>query len=225
MSDPIHVWVGTDQRMAAAELTLAYSLRKHASRPLVIHWMRAGDPGWTWKGQPALPYPGDKSQWATQFTCHRYAIPELMGFAGKAVYLDVDMVAFADIADLIRLPLSPKPWGCNVAGRDDVSVIDCSRFDVPWWPRLDAMRDSGWTKRRYKELLTQHDYYARVVPEAWDSLDRYQAGTTKLLHFTRMETQPWKPWKERFAYPPHPDPGAAAIWHRYHEEAKAHAAT
>jgi hypothetical protein len=40
---------------------------------------------------------------------------------------------------------------------------------------------------------------------------------TKLLHFTNMFTQIWRPWPERFPYDiEHPSPEACALfWHYY----------
>lgn len=208
----IPIYIGSDPRMGAAETALAYSIRKHASRPVQLTWMRAGDPGWKvgtaaevaagtadWDigRAPGLPY--TSTGWATDFTCFRWAVPELARKAGyaRAIYLDVDMVVFADVAELIDFDLGGLAFG-RAAGRSDVMVFDCLHpfWQSEAWPSVDDMQT---TCRGMSMLLTLCPPSA-TLPAEWDELARYTPGKTKLRHFTNMRTQPWKPWPEAFTY-------------------------
>ena len=216
MGETIRVFVGTDTRQAPAERALETSIRKHTRGPVDITWMRAGgdDPRFRgWKGQPDRPLVS--GLWATTFTCFRYAVPELAGFAGRAIYLDSDMLVLADLRELWEWRLK-RPWHTVSFKRTDVSVIDCAAFkDAEWWPRMEEMRRSSRTGYKYRELLRQHGAIWTDIPQEWDSLDRYEPGRTKCIHFTLMPTQPWKPWPESMQYRGHRDARAVKLWQEY----------
>lgn len=136
------IYVGTDERMGKAERVLEHSLRRHASIEVEIHWMRAGDPGfegWEIGRKPGAPYSG--GSWSTDFTCFRFAVPEVAGFQGRAIYLDADMLVLADVRELWDRRRR-RPWTCP-GGRSEVSVIDCAAFreaGVVAAPRSDEAR-------------------------------------------------------------------------------------
>ena len=206
--DTIRIFVGTDSRMGKAETVLEHSIRKHASQPVEITWMRAGDPGWDdWNigREPGNPYSHKGGAWATDFTCFRFAVPEAAGFQGRAIYLDADMFVRKDIAELYNYELK-RPW-MTVGPRTDVSVIDCSKFNNAWWPKIAEMKPSGQKIGHYVGLMTKHNFFQHGLPGKWDCLDGRGFDPNKicLVHFTNMRTQPWKPWPEVFKYPPkHP---------------------
>lgn len=220
MSETIRVFVGTDWRAEKSDLVLKYSAEKHCSLPIEWTWMRAKDPGWSgWAGQAELPHP--PNGWATPFTMFRYAVPEMCGFKGRAIYLDTDMVVFGDLAELWRHK-NRKPWYCTNDKRTDVSVIDCAPFRVALeqgrWPPLARIKTNAYPHRVRAFLLTG-GLMEMGLPTCWNSLDRYVPGETKLLHFTKMSTQPWKPWPERFAYERPKDVKAESVWWEMYDEA------
>ena len=213
----LRIFIGTDRYMYKAEKVLEYSIRKHASLPVEITWMRAGDPEWQWAGVPEKPY--DSSElWATPFTCFRFAIPELAGFDGYAIYNDVDQCYLEDPAKLLALGRRGKwlSWGM----RDDVSVVDCGAFkDKDWWPSLAEMKSSQHRIYDYRKLIEDHDLADRSLPRFWNQCDDYATGQTCLLHWTNMRTQPWKPFPNAFNYPDkHPNPDVQRIWDEYEAE-------
>lgn len=230
----IRVFVGTDQRMRKAELVLEHSIRKHASQPVEIHWMRANDPGfrveehstwgendpsWSIGRPPGTPYgPGKPGRWATDFTCFRFFVPELCNFEGFAIYLDVDMMLFADIAELWNYR---QPGKLVSTSRLDVFVADCSAFRD--WIRSEEAKGSGFGFGVYQGRLGKR-WVKNGIPDAWDTLDRWDERA-KLVHFTQMRTQPWKPWPEVFRYPDHPDPAAVEKFWELYEEATSCAST
>jgi len=220
--------VGTDWGSEKPDLTLKYSAEKNCSMPIDWTWMRAKSTDfWSgWKGQPDEPHP--KWGWATPFTMFRYAIPELCGFKGRAIYLDTDMVVFGDLAELWTQK-TRRPWFCSSYKRTDVSVIDCERFESEVaktnWPSLEKLKGYLAVPAVVRLMLKQHDLIETGLEPQWNSCDRYDAGKTKLLHFTHMQSQPWHPWPDRFHYEGHKDPASVTAWRDMYAEALAATAT
>ena len=232
MSDTAHIWVGSDvwQRNAGAERVLEYSIRKHASCPVQIHWMTAnesegfaisehGEIEGSWKIGRPIGQAWPKRGWGTSFSAFRVAIPELSGYRGRHIYMDVDQLVLGDVAELLALPLR-KPW-CSINSlRTDVSVIDCSGFaNKPWWPRLSWMRPSGTHLPVYRDILSKHDFFDESLPPSWNCCDdriRPIEGQN-LLHFTVVPTQPWRPYST-VNYQPHPNQPWVDLWNQYEQE-------
>lgn len=101
MTNKVRLFVGTsDKDDRTIERIYLYSLLKNTNADLEVVWLRPSMfPDWKRKG------------WGTPFTCFRYAIPELCGFKGRALYTDCDMINFRDILDLWRTDLDGKPFG------------------------------------------------------------------------------------------------------------------
>lgn len=82
-----------------SQAVLEYTLRKHASQPVDIVWMRLSR-------DPQSPFfsggPGGwvTDQWSTPFSGFRWAVPEFCGFEGRAIYCDSDVIWMADVAEL-----------------------------------------------------------------------------------------------------------------------------
>lgn len=224
MSDnTIRVFVGTDMRSQKPERVLEHSIRKNTPGPVEIIWMRAWeDPFWSdWKNQPTLPH--QQHQWATPFTMFRYAIPEATNFKGRAIYMDSDMVVLGDLAELWHRP-NAAPWHTQDLKRFDVCVIDCEPFHEAVadgkWPTIAKMRREGPMPPDMRRMVRDLGFLDPGLDRNWNSMDEYVPGQTKLLHFTRMQTQPWKPWPDRFPYDePHRDPKACALFWELHDEA------
>ena len=217
----VRIFIATDGKaMKRAELALEYSIKKHASGPVDIEWMdeERGEPAWTgW----------NRKNWYTRFTCFRFAIPELSGFKGRTIYVDVDQLFLDDIYELINLPI-PEDKALLALNwvRTDVMVVDNAKFkNFDWWPSVEEMKASGMKAKDYLHLIKEHDIVGHL-PNEWCCNDGkgYEREKTKLLHFTEMKTQPFKPypkgWKSwKFDYPPHPHQESARIWWEYYAEA------
>ncbi len=52
------------------------------------------------------------------------------------------------------------------------------------------------------------------LPDCWDHCDVLKTDT-KILHFTRLRSQPWHPYPDRYDYGPHADPAACALFWEY----------
>lgn len=221
MSDEelIKIYVGTDPYMKKAEIALEESILANTKSPFEIIWMdysRGGEwAEWNIGRERGLPY--SKQGWATDFSCYRFAIPEMNGFEGRAIYLDVDMILVKDIKEFFNTPMG-SPVLITSKGFD-VMLYDCEEFaDEDWWPSLEEMKSSGWNVNQYGGLLIEHHMLGQLSLK-WNCCDGidYDPDMTGLIHFTDMRTQPWKPYPDSFEYPPHPNPEMVAIWQKYYE--------
>ena len=200
MSQTIDIYVGADRSQLLAVAVLEHSIRRHTRRPVQVRPLIDLD----------LPEPRDVRQGSrTNFSFARFAIPELAGYQGKALYLDADMLVFRDIGALWDLPLD----GASVAVQEalpehavahakagapakrvkqcSVMLIDCARAD---WDvhRIVGGLDGRYT---YEELMHQlcilpESEVRYSVPFAWNSLEHHDPET-RLIHYTDMDTQPW----------------------------------
>lgn len=107
MEQPISIFIGYDPRERAATNVLIDSLYQQSSVPLAI----------TPLVTPQLEAKGlyrrkrDPKQ-STAFSFTRFLVPHLMGFQGWAIFMDCDMLARGDIAEL---------W----SQRDDQFAVQC----------------------------------------------------------------------------------------------------
>ncbi|HVM58719.1 MAG TPA: hypothetical protein VMT80_00060 [Candidatus Paceibacterota bacterium] len=126
------------------------------------------------------------------FTLSRFAPPELMHYEGRAIVIDPDIFALADVAPLFDLDLKGNALAaCPSKGGFDssVMVLDCAK--LRHWSIekiLGALKDGtadydDWMRLRKESVLP--------LSRDWNSLD-HLTDETKLLHTTNRLTQPWK---------------------------------
>lgn len=201
MTEPMRVFVGTDESQTVPTKVLEYSIRKHASGPVEFHGMTAD----------GMPIPRDKkNQPRTGFSLCRFTIPRRCGYRGRALYLDADMLVFTDIAEVFQIPFgehhlfctwqpqTPPAWRDNPAFKTGrhyaVMMLDCERLR---WDIHEIVR--GFDEGRYEYGQLMNDMCI-VPPERidhrlgtdWNSLEVYEPGKTKNIHYTVVPTQPWK---------------------------------
>jgi len=201
LHEPIRVYVGTDDSQMVAVQVLEFSIRQFASRPVeVVPLLNL-----------PVPMPQDPANRPrTGFSFARFLIPRLAGYRGRAIYLDADMLVFSDIAELWGLPMEgyrvlcsrqdepPPTWKDNPhfqPGRQmSVMLLDCDRLE---WKIDGIVRGLDEGRYNYRQLLCdlcivpQHEVGETMPPE-WNCLEHFQAGRTRLLHYTDMEMQPWR---------------------------------
>ena len=200
-AETMHVFAGTDESQYVATKVLEYSLQKHASGPVVLHPMTAD----------GIPMPKDKeNRPRTGFSFCRFTIPERMGFRGRGLYVDADMLVFSDVAELWRIPFGEQKVLCTYqpepppAWRDNkffhrgrqfsVMLLDCDRLP---WRISEIVRGLDEKKYTYPQLMFElclvkpHEIEDRI-PQGWNHLERYEPGETRLIHYTVVPTQPWK---------------------------------
>jgi hypothetical protein len=205
--DSIDIFVGADRSQLFAVAVLEHSIRRHTLADVRVRPLIDLD----------LPEPQDLRQGSrTNFSFARFAIPELMSFKGKALYLDADMLVFRDIRSLWSLPFDgttvlvqeevpehasmPRKKGAPAkrVRQCSVMLIDCerARWDVK---QIVAGLDGQYTYEQlmYELCILPDEVVGCRVPFAWNSLEHYDFDT-RLIHYTDMNTQPWVSPDNRF---------------------------
>ncbi len=189
---PVRVFVGTDAAQMAGVKVLEYSIKKYAS--LSVEVVPIDD--------QKIPVPKDPKQRSrTGFSFSRLHIPELCNYRGKAIYMDADMLVFKDIAELWNTSFDgAHVLYSELEGKDgkripqnSVMLMDCSKLD---WNVADIIQGFDEERWDYHDIM----YHMCIVPPSkkraglpfeWNSLEHYEAGKTRLIHYTDMPTQPW----------------------------------
>ncbi|MET0485201.1 MAG: hypothetical protein ABW216_05855, partial [Candidatus Rokuibacteriota bacterium] len=98
----------------------------------------------------------DRRGWRTGFTNYRFAIPELAGRHGRAIYNDVDQIYLADPGLLFDLDMGPHGYLAISPEDTSVMLIDCAGMAPVW--------NLGEARRTDKDTLTRR---AASTPERW----------------------------------------------------------
>ena len=136
------------------------------------------------------------------FTPVRFMPPQLMGYEGRAVVIDPDIFAVADIWQLLSRDMQGRAIMCRrrsgPKGRVDrcmassVMLLDCAKlrhWDVQ--AKFEAMFDFSQDYQPWVCLKEEPRDSIGLLENEWNDFDRFTPAT-KLLHTTRRKTQPWK---------------------------------
>lgn len=201
---PVRIFVGTEPEQFRAERVFVWSILKHRNpaRRYEIHLMK-----------DLVGFNRDK--WKTGFTCYRYGIPTFAGGTGRAIYNDVDQIYLADPAELFDIEMHGKGQLGIDERESSVMLLDCERMSRIW-PYADAQR--GEKHKHFRAAVHSAGLWG-PLPGIWNARDgEYVAGESKLLHFTTLQTQPWRPFPDQLRYRPHP---LSDLWHALEREADA----
>ncbi|MEI9893162.1 MAG: glycosyltransferase [Chthoniobacter sp.] len=186
----MRIFIGFDSREAEAADVLEHSLRKHSSIPLDIRMLKLSE----------LDFrrPRDPLQ-STEFTYTRFLVPHLCRYAGKAVFMDCDMLCLGDVKELDDLDMSGlalrvvkhdyrptsavKMDGCvqTVYPRKNWSslmIMNCAELTL-WTPEVVATATGAYL-HRFQEIP---DAKIGDIPDTWNTLDVMDART-RLIHYT-----------------------------------------
>lgn len=195
----IRVFVGSapNHEDIESQSVLEWSLRKHASEPIEIEWMKLSrDPESFWysDGQGG----GWNTQmWATPFSAFRWAIPAFCGFQGRAIYCDSDVIFCADIAELWSQEFEPGKVALAKGGgswRYCVSLWDCAAVERHILP-IDVLRSDPLSHHRMVQYFKERPFLTQSFQGDWNCLDGEGYGNLadiaiKAIHYTDMGTQP-----------------------------------
>lgn len=92
--ESVRIFIGFDQREAAAYHVCVQSLIEHSSLPLEIHPLALNN--------MARFYAEQHVDGSNAFIYSRFLVPYLCGYSGSAIFLDGDMLSRRDIAELWR---------------------------------------------------------------------------------------------------------------------------
>ena len=221
---PIRIFIGSGEASLIERKVLIYSVREHTRRELEIYVFNGTHNSVEIGGKKPFPAPMPldlKYRNVTEFSLYRFLVPKLCNGQGKAIYLDSDMLCLGDIGELFdtspgehHFLAKRNAHSSFDSGLWDLGVmlIECSRsrFDLEKiFEEIDAgiYAYSDFT-RMSPEFLKHHPYRVGELDARWNVFDR-QERDTRLIHFTNLESQPWK-------YPNHP---YEKIWLQYFREA------
>lgn len=188
---PVRVYVATTEAQMLAVKVLEFSIRKHAS--LAVDVVPLHEVGID------IPLPRDPAKRPrTPFSFQRFLIPQAAGYQGRAIYLDSDMQVFRDIREIWSLDMTGadllaarEPTGTGRKPQFSVMLLDCAALR---WNIADIVARLDADEFSYGQLMGDMRVAPRIrddIPPTWNSLERYEAGVTGLVHYTDMPTQPW----------------------------------
>lgn len=198
MSLPVRVFVASTAAEWLPTRVLEHSIRELTSAPVELR--RIVDFG------RHIPLPRDlRNQPRTPFSFQRFLIPELCGYQGQAIYLDADMQLFADIGALWSSPMegydliTVSEGTEGRRGQFSVVLLDCQRLQWRIESIVQGLDEGRYTYERLMYEMCVAGSIGRTLDPGWNSLEIYEPGRTRLLHYTDMDTQPWVSLKNPLA--------------------------
>lgn len=181
----IRAYIGTEEAQWLPTVVLKHSAEKRTKARIEFHDLKD------------IPVKLNLKTF-TGFSFYRYAIPELCGYEGRALYLDADIVVLSDLEELfnkdmvgkgaLARPMPPVSWYTSVM------LLDCAKLTSwkihDWATLINADVASYYgTMAGDPTGLNYRDF--GPLEEYWNHLDHFDA-TTKIIHYTNVGGQPWK---------------------------------
>ena len=182
----MNIVIGSSCEQKLPSLVLEYTIKKHSSGPVtVIHTYDVVAP------KPKRPELVSR----TGFSFNRFMIPALVGYKGIGAYLECDQIVFRDVKELFAVPFEGGTV-LRPANQAAVLLLDCDKLR---WDAAKIVRDLDAGKYGYTDLMENvciepAQNIRKVIPETWNTLEKYVPGKTALLHYTNMAGQPWRQW-------------------------------
>lgn len=187
----IRIFVGTEENQWLATKVLEFSIKLRTSASVEVFPL--------YQANISVPTPqNEENHPRTPFSFQRFLIPELCDFDGRAIYLDSDMQVFTDIRELAGREMNGQEvlssWVASSDGRRpqfSVMLLNCALLP---WDIKRIIKDMDEGKLTYEELMYEMKIAKRIGVELeaeWNSLEFFDEGKTKLLHYTDMNKQPW----------------------------------
>lgn len=139
----------------------------------------------------------------TPFSLQRFYIPAVVDKdSDYAIYLDSDMYVFraiselldyADLSDSSIVGVSQPDFSLR-GSQSSVIVFKGSSFSYKVEDVEAILSNYRCGRITYSELFVDLAPFGLIdysIAPSWNSLEYYDDGTTGLLHYTDMETQPW----------------------------------
>ena len=205
MTTPVRIFIGCDPNDCDLEqlLVLHYGLLKHSSLPLditLIHLSRNTDSFWF--SNPSGREGWNSARWPTPFSGLRWGIPAFCGGAGRAIYVDPDIMVFCDIAELWTMPLPPgKAMLASRGGKQlrlGILLWDCQEA-IRWLPPIHKIRRDPKVHERLKQFFDARPELVQPLAINYSNIDGdgLPLQDLKLLHYSDMGTQ----FSHRYALP------------------------
>lgn len=202
------VFIHTNDKQLLGAIVSRYSLRKSSGHGQqfaveIIHFndfpaLRKRH-GWPYlrEGQRAVWDNNDLQS----FTPLRFLPPSLMNYVGRALVIDPDVFALADVWELLQRDMGgaailarricPKD-GRSPYWASSVMLLDCSKLvHWQWEQALEEMFSMRRDYRKWMSLELEPPGSVAALDDEWNHFDQLD-DATKLLHNTGRLTQPWK---------------------------------
>ena len=200
---PVKIYLGSERHQFRAERAFLWSVEKHR------------DPARTYEIYLMRDLRGfSRGFWLTGFTNYRFAIPAFCHFQGRAIYNDADQIYLKDPAELFDLDMQEKGF-LSINDRDtSVMLIDCQRMQSVWTEQTVRRKS-----RKQLEAMARAQNLWGDLDDGWNARDKeFDPQTSKLVHFTTLHTQPWRPFPSQLVYFDNP---THQLWPDLEEEANA----
>jgi mitochondrial fission protein ELM1 len=185
----VRIFLGTEAGHARAERVFLWSVQQHR------------DPARVYDIYLLKDLAGfDRRGWLTGFTNYRFAVPHFAGGVGRAIYNDVGQIYLADPGELFDTELAAYGF-LALADRDtSVMLIDCARMAHVW-----TLAAAQCQRHQRLEAVAAGPGGRGPLDPVWHARDtEYVPHRSRLLHYAVMHTQPWQPFRQRYAYQRHP---------------------
>ena len=203
------VFIQTNHKQIVGALVAEYALRRFSSHneKFDVRIMKTSDyPFFAAREGQLYLRDSVKRSWLNDdlqsFTPTRFMPPELMGYQGRAVVIDPDIFALADVWDLLSRDMHGKAIFCRPRSgpkgfidrcmASSVMLLDCAKLthwkvEEQFNAMFDFKRDyMPWICLRMEEPET-----IGLLENEWNDFDKLNEQT-RMLHVTRRRTQPWK---------------------------------
>ena len=199
------IFIGSEDAQHRAERVLLWSILKHR------------DPEKYYEVRIMKDLEGfDRKYWKTGFTGYRYAIPEFAGFEGRAIYNDVDQIYLDDPAKLQAENMCGAAVLALESRDTSVMVMNCAELKNVW--TIAAIQSSP--ERKIHASMLGHVRRKLLIgdlPVYWNARDHeYDEHSSKLLHYTTLHMQPWRPFRKDLRYRENPH---GKLWQELENEA------
>ena len=203
------VFIQTNHKQIVGALVAEYALRRNSQNndKFDVRIVNTNDYPF-FKAREGQLYlrDGVKRTWLNDdlqsFTPTRFMPPELMGYKGRAVVIDPDIFAIADIWELLSRDMQGKAIMCRPRSgtkgiidrclASSVMLLDCEK--LPHWKVEESFNEMFEFKRDYMPwicLRMEDRDTIGLFENTWNDFDKLTLET-KMLHVTRRKTQPWK---------------------------------
>ena len=200
-----HIFIQTNAKQEIGAIVSAHSMKRnsaHADKFDVSVMLKEDFPYFQAReGQNYMRH-GGKRLWLNEdlqsFTITRFLPPQLMGYEGRAMVVDPDVFAVADVWELLNRDMDGKAIMCrgskfkNGAFATSVMLLECVK--LKHWDVEKGFNELFEGKRDYHNwmsLLMEDRATIGTFENEWNDFDKL-TPQTKMVHNTHRRTQPWK---------------------------------
>ena len=239
ISENIKIFVGCDPNNCDLEqlMVLEHSVRKHTQHNVEFIWMQLShDINSPWYSTQDTDKGWSTEKWATPFSGFRWAIPELCGFKGRAIYMDADVIVLCDIAELWSHPMNNNAIVIAKGGKSSARLCTCvwnCEKAKQYLPPLDEIRTHPDSHKNLMRLIKEKPQLVEPYQDSYNNIDGEDLAIEqiKVLHYSDMGTQ----FSHKYAIPrlaemnqkhwfdgkimPHPRQDLVELFDQYYAEA------